>query len=163
MHVCRFTQLCHSNLDVHLMRWTLILIFALFGYSKWFAYEAQALVPLMSNSPLLAWMYPLFGLQGTSYALGVVEWAIALGLIVGAWKPQVSVIAAGASALTFFTTLTLIVTTPGGWENSAGGFPAMGGDTGFLIKDAVLAVGSLVLLKHGVLAASGKTACSIRQ
>lgn len=153
MHECTITRLCHSNIDVQLLRWTLVLIFALFGYAKWFAYEAEALIPLMSNSPLFAWMYPAFGEQGASYALGVVEWATGLGLAIGAWKPRISVIAAAASTVTFCLTLTLIITTPGGWEESAGGFPALGGDTSFLIKDAVLAAASLVLLKQGILAA----------
>ena len=152
MHGCNLTRLTHSSIDLHLLRWTLVLIFALFGYSKWFAYEAAGLVPLMSNSPLFAWMYPVFGEQGASYVLGVAEWAIGLGLAVGAWMPRISVMAAGASTLTFASTLTLVITTPGGWEASAGGFPAMGGATSFLIKDVVLAAASIALLKHGLLA-----------
>ncbi|MNF90583.1 hypothetical protein D3C84_731530 [compost metagenome] len=52
------------------------------------------------------------------------------------------------SAITYLTTLTLILSTPGGWESSAGGFPAMGSSTSFLIKDAVLLAASVVLLKH---------------
>lgn len=137
--------------DIAFMRWTLVLIFALFGYTKWFPYEAQALLPLVGNSPLFAWMYPAFGIQGASYALGVAEWAIGLGLILGAWMPRVGVIAAAASCVTYLTTLTLIFTTPNNWEASAGGFPAMGGATSFLIKDAVLLAGSVLLLKSDLL------------
>ncbi|MRJ19785.1 hypothetical protein FRT60_05405 [Pseudomonas haemolytica] len=29
-------------------------------------YDAQGLVPLISNSPLLSWMHGVFGTQGTS-------------------------------------------------------------------------------------------------
>ncbi|MGV8861514.1 MAG: YkgB family protein [Pseudomonas sp.] len=152
MHGCTLNRLCHSTIDVQLMRWTLVLIFALFGYTKWFPYEAQSLIPLMSNSPLFSWLYPAFGVQGASYALGVAEWAIGLGLVVGAWIPRVSVIAAAASVVTFLTTLTLIMSTPGGWEASAGGFPAMGDATSFLIKDAVLLAASFSVFKHGLIA-----------
>lgn len=156
MHQCLLTRFSRSAIDTQLLRGTLILIFALFGYAKWFPYEAELLVPLISNSPLLAWMYPAFGEQGASYALGITEWAIGLGLLIGIWAPRVSIIAAAVSTITFVTTLTLVITTPGGWEASAGGFPAMAGATSFLIKDAVLAAASLSVLKHDLLAAKAK-------
>ena len=39
----------------------------------------------------------------------------------------------------FLTTLSFLVTTPGVWEPSAGGFPALSGKPGqFLIKDLAL-------------------------
>jgi len=148
-------HLLASDLDIRIMRWVLVLIFAIFGYSKWFPYEAEALIPLVGNSPLLSWMHQLFGIQGASYALGVAEWAIGFGLIIGAWLPRVSVVAAAASCVTYLTTLTLIFTTPNAWEASAGGFPAMGGATSFLIKDAVLLAGSIMLLKSGLLQVAG--------
>lgn len=144
-------QLLASDLDVRIMRWALVLIFAIFGYSKWFPYEAQGLLPLIGNSPLLSWMHQVFGIQGASHALGVAEWTIALGLTLGAWLPRVSVVAAAASCLTYLTTLTLIFTSPNAWQASAGGFPAMGGSTSFLIKDAVLLAGSILLLKSSLL------------
>lgn len=134
--------------EVEFMRWALVFIFLMFGYTKWFDYEAQALIPLISNSPLLSWMYGVFGTQGASYALGAAEWAIGLGLAIGAWSPRIGLIAAAGSFLTYLTTASLLFTTPGGWEASAGGFPAMGGATSFLIKDLVLMAGSLVLFKN---------------
>ncbi|MHC2144895.1 YkgB family protein [Pseudomonas sp. 210_17 TE3656] len=137
-----------SSLDITLLRLSLIVIFIGFGYTKWFAYEAQALIPLIDNSPLLSWMHPAFGIQGASYALGVAEWAIGAALLIGFWQPRWAVAGALGSAITYLTTLTLILSTPGGWESSAGGFPAMGSSTSFLIKDAVLLAASVVLLKH---------------
>jgi len=144
----RYSRFLRQSFEVEFIRWVLVLIFLMFGYTKWFDYEAQALVPLISNSPLLAWMYGVFGTQGASYALGAAEWTIGLGLAVGAWSPRIALIAAAASALTYLTTASLLLTTPGGWEASAGGFPAMGGASSFLIKDLVLLAGSLVLLKN---------------
>jgi len=141
----------NSQVDIKLLRWSLVLIFALFGYAKWFDYEAQGLIPLIGNSPLLSWMHALFGIHGASYALGVAEWSIGLGLALGAWWPRVSVIAAAASVLTYLTTLTLVFSTPEAWEASAGGFPAMGGATSFLVKDLVLMAASVALLKHSLL------------
>ena len=38
------------------------------------AYEAERLVPFISNGPLIWWLYPVFGHAGASYFLGVSEW-----------------------------------------------------------------------------------------
>jgi Protein of unknown function, DUF417 len=46
-------------------------------YQKWFEYEAQALIPYISNGPLISWMYPVFGMRGATWFLGVSEWSIA--------------------------------------------------------------------------------------
>ena len=54
----------NSDLDYHVVRASMVLVFALFGYQKWFAYEAQGLIPFISNGPLISWMYPVFGIQG---------------------------------------------------------------------------------------------------
>lgn len=136
-----------SNWDVALMRLALVVIFAAFGYAKWFDYEAQGLVPLIGNSPLLAWMHDVFGIRGASYALGAAEWSFGLLLLAGFWSRRLGLLGAVGSTLTYLTTLTLIFSTPGAWEASAGGFPAMGGATSFLLKDLVLLAGSILLLK----------------
>ena len=62
------------DLDYHLIRASMVLIFLAFGYQKWFAYEAQVLIPYISNGPLIFWMYPVFGIRGASWFLGVSEW-----------------------------------------------------------------------------------------
>lgn len=146
-------KLLDRQFDIAFLRWSLVLIFALFGYAKWFDYEAQALTPLLTHSPILSWMQVAFGVHGASYALGIAEWTIGFGLIVGAWLPRVSVLASAGSAATYLTTLTLVLSTPGGWEASAGGFPAIGGATPFLLKDLVLLAASVVLLKSSLLRA----------
>jgi Protein of unknown function, DUF417 len=40
-----------KDLDYHLIRASMVLIFLAFGYQKWFAYEAQVLIPYISNGP----------------------------------------------------------------------------------------------------------------
>ena len=64
-----------DNLDYHLVRASMIVIFLFFAYQKWFAYEAQALIPYISNGPLISWMYPVFGVRGATWFLGVSEWS----------------------------------------------------------------------------------------
>ena len=39
------SRLLCNDFEVKIMRWALVLIFVLFGYAKWFPYEAQALIP----------------------------------------------------------------------------------------------------------------------
>jgi uncharacterized membrane protein YkgB len=53
-----------KDLDYHLIRASMVLIFLAFGYQKWFAYEAQVLIPYISNGPLIFWLYPVFGIRG---------------------------------------------------------------------------------------------------
>ena len=51
------SALFKGDLDSHLVRASMVLIFLLFGYQKWFNYEAQGLIPFISNGPLISWMY----------------------------------------------------------------------------------------------------------
>src|SRR3954452_9731135 len=64
-------------------RSSMVIIFAFFGYQKWFDYEAQVLIPYISNGPLISWMYPVFGIRGASWFLGVSEWLFGLLLFLG--------------------------------------------------------------------------------
>jgi uncharacterized membrane protein YkgB len=45
------SRLLQGELDYHLVRASMVLIFLLFGYQKWFEYEAQTLIPFISNGP----------------------------------------------------------------------------------------------------------------
>jgi hypothetical protein len=56
--------LLREDLDYHLVRASMVIIFLFFGYQKWFEYEAQVLIPYISNGPLIFWMYPVFGIRG---------------------------------------------------------------------------------------------------
>ena len=70
--------LLSDDLDYHVVRASMVIMFAFFGYQKWFEYEAQVLIPYISNGPLISWMYPVFGVRGASWFLGVAEWLSAL-------------------------------------------------------------------------------------
>jgi uncharacterized membrane protein YkgB len=142
-----------GDLDLHLVRASMVLIFLLFGYQKWFEYEAQTLVPFISNGPLTAWMYPVFGLRGATYFLGVTEWLTAALMIWGFWNPKPGILGDIFSAGTFVTTISIIPFMPDGW-NAVAGFPAMQGNVAFLMKDVVLLAVSVYLLKQDVTKAS---------
>ena len=147
------SRLLKGALDLHLVRGSMVLIFLLFGYQKWFEYEAQALIPFISNGPLTFWMYPVFGLHGASYFLGVSEWLTAALLIWGFWNPKAGILGAILSVGTFVTTVAIIPFMPDGWD-AAAGFPAMRDNVAFLMKDVVLLAVSVYLLKQDVVRAS---------
>jgi uncharacterized membrane protein YkgB len=146
-----------GDLDLHLVRGSMVAIFLLFGYQKWFEYEAQTLVPFISNGPLTSWMYTVFGLRGATYFLGVSEWLTAALLFWGYWNPKAGVVGAVLSVGTFVTTVTIIPFMPDGW-NADAGFPAMQGNVAFLMKDFVLLAASVYLLKHDAVAVSRSVA-----
>jgi len=138
-----------EDIDYHLIRASMVLIFLLFGYQKWFAYEAEVLIPYISHGPLIFWLYPVFGIQGASWFLGVSEWLIGALLFLGFWDKRLGVLGALGSTGTFIMTVTIIPFMPNGWDPVAG-FPAMAGNVPFLIKDVVLLAASIYLLKQDV-------------
>jgi reactive chlorine resistance protein C len=89
-------------------------------------------------------MYAVFGEAPTSYLLGVVEITTALLLMAAPWFPRAGVVGGAIATLTFLTTTSLLFALPI-WEPVAGGFPALNGVGGFLIKDVALLGISLVV------------------
>lgn len=157
--------LLKEDLDYHLIRAAMVLIFLLFGYQKWFAYEAQVLIPFISNGPLTSWLYPVFGIRGASWFLGVAEWLFGALLFLGFWNKKLGILGALGSCVTFITTVTIIPFIPNGWDPAAG-FPAMAGNVAFLMKDVVLLAVSIYLLKQDVArvwAAAGTETVALRQ
>jgi len=151
------SRLLKGDLDLHLVRGSMVLIFLLFGYQKWFEYEAQTLIPFIGNGPLTFWMYPVFGLHGASWFLGVSEWLTAALLIWGFWNPKAGILGAILSVGTFATTVTIIPFMPDGWD-AAAGFPAMKGNVAFVMKDVVFLAVSVYLLKQDAVRASRSAA-----
>lgn len=134
-----------------LLRWALVVIFLWFGGMKFSAYEAGGIAPFIGNSPVMSWLHTLFGIQGASYVIGVIELSTAAALIVGAFLPLFSALGAAMSAATYIITLTFFASTPGVAEATAGGFPAISAAPGqFLLKDLVLLAASLCLLAASI-------------
>jgi len=142
-----------NDLDYHLMRTSMVIIFLFFGYQKWFQYEAQALIPYISHGPLIFWLYPVFGIRGATYFLGVAEWLFGGLLFLGFWNKKMGILGALGSCFSFIATVTIIPFMPDGWAASAGGFPAMTEKVAFLMKDLVLLAVSFYLLKQDVVRA----------
>jgi len=133
------------------LRWTLAVVFLWFGGMKFTAYEANGIAPFIANSPIMSWMHVLLGVQGASYAIGILELSTAVALIFGAFRPIFSALGAAMSAATYLITLTFFLSTPGVAETTAGGFPAISAVPGqFLLKDLVLLGASVSLLLASV-------------
>jgi uncharacterized membrane protein YkgB len=137
-----------EDLDYHVVRASMVIVYFFFAYQKWFEYEAQVLIPYISHGPLIFWMYPVFGIRGASWFLGAAESSIFVLLLLGFWDKRLGLLGAAGSVVTFVCTVTIIPFMPGGWEASAGGFPAMVGPNAFLMKDVVLLGVSVYLLKQ---------------
>jgi len=122
-----------------LARYGLVVVVAWIGFMKFTAYEAEGISRYVAHSPLMSWVYEFMSHRGFSAVLGVVEITIALLIAVRPLWPRAAVVGSALAVGMFLTTLSFLATTPGVWEPSAGGFPALSGAPGqFLLKDLVL-------------------------
>ena len=123
-----------------LTRYGLVVVVGWIGLMKFTGYEAEGIRPFVANSPLMSWVYSPLSVRG---------------LLGPAWRrrghrsrcssllrpllPRVSAFGSALAVGMFLTTLSFLVTTPGVWEPSLGGFPALSAVPGqFLIKDLTL-------------------------
>jgi uncharacterized membrane protein YkgB len=142
----RSTRVAVEGIGQYAIRYSSVLVLVWIGAMKFTAYEAESIRGLVEHSPLMGWLYDVLSVRATSALIGFAELAIA-GLI--AARPVSAGLSAIGSALAvgmFATTLSFLFSTPGVFEESAGGFPALSVVPGqFLLKDAVLlaaAIGS---------------------
>ena len=130
----------------YVLRYSLVFFLLFFGALKWTADEAHAVNPLIVNSPLLSWAHRLFGTQGASEFVGVVELALAGLIALRPWKPQMSAWGSVLAIGMFLVTLSFIFTTP----NVQQTLP-------FLLKDLSL-LGASLWTAGEALAAAGQGA-----
>ncbi|UAJ10974.1 YkgB family protein [Glacieibacterium megasporae] len=117
----------------------LSIVFLWFGGLKFFSFEQQGLVGIISNNPLISWLYTLFGVAGGAIFLGVFE--IASGLLIAGrlLDPRLSAVGSAMGVWSFLLTLSCMFTTPGVIQSGYEGTPALSALPGaFLLKDVVL-------------------------
>jgi uncharacterized membrane protein YkgB len=144
------TGIMKRDFDYKLIRAAMVIIFLWFGYDKWFNVEIRNLVPLISHGPFISWTLPVLGIPGTSVLLGTAEWTFGVLLFVGFWNKKIGILGALGSIITFIGTVSILPFVPGAWDAEAGGFPAMTMVSAFLLKDLVLLVVSIYLLRQDV-------------
>jgi uncharacterized membrane protein YkgB len=124
---------------------------------KFTAYEAEGISGFVSHSPLMSWAYSVFSIRGFSGLLGVTEVVVALLIAARPFSVRAALVGSAAAAGMFLTTLSFLLTTPGVWEASAGGFPALSVVPGqFLVKDFVLLGASVWLFSEAWLSLTAR-------
>jgi uncharacterized membrane protein YkgB len=119
------------NSGTHLLRYGLVFLLLLIGGTKFTQFEAEAIRPLVENSPFLSWMYRVADYRTTSAMIGVIELVIGVLIALRPFARRISGYGSLAAVGMFLTTLSFLFTTPGALEpgNAAGGF---------LMKDLIL-------------------------
>ncbi len=125
-------------IGTQVLRYGLVLVLVLFGISKFTAAEAEAIKPLVSNSPFLSWTYGVLSDQGVSRLIGSVELVTAALIAVRPVSARASAIGSALAVGTFLTTLSFLFTTPGALGAT---HPAHG----FLLKDIVLLAAAIAI------------------
>src|SRR5215213_4776256 len=69
------------------LRWGLVAILLYFGAFKFTAVEAEAIRPLVENSPFMGWLYSVLSVRGVSSLIGSAEIAAALLIALRPWSP----------------------------------------------------------------------------
>ena len=164
-----------DRIGMGLLRLGLVVVLLWIGGLKFADYEADGLVPLVANSPLMSFFYhfpaPEYrhhmnkegevipahhqwneenGTYPLSYGLGVV--IISIGLLIAAYPiaPQVSAVGSFLLILMASTTLSLLVTTPEAWVPAIGsathGFPYLSGTGRLIVKDSIMLGAAVVTL-----------------
>lgn len=83
------------------------------GSYKMTAPGAEGIVPLVSNSPLVWWHFKLFGPYIGSDMIGLTEWTAAILIVAGYVRPKAGIVGGLITTLMFFTTSTMVLSTPG--------------------------------------------------
>src|SRR5262245_35795992 len=137
-------------------RYGLVGVIGWIGLMKFTPVEAEAIRPLTAHSPLMAWASAALGVRPFSNLVGVAEVTIAALIALRPVAARASAVGSALAVGMFATTLSFLLTTPGVWEASLGGFPAISVLPGqFLLKDVVLLGAALLSIGESLVRRSG--------
>lgn len=117
------------------------------GAFKMTAPGAEGIAPLVNNSPLISWNYQLLGVYHGGDLIGITEWIAAVLIFTGLFKPQAGIIGGAIAVLMFFTTSTMLITTPDALIK-VGSFSYMNNLGLFLFKDILNLGASFYLISR---------------
>jgi uncharacterized membrane protein YkgB len=111
---------------------------------------AEGIIPLVSNSPLIWWHFKLFGPYIGSDLIGLTEIIAVVLIITGYWRPKAGIVGGLIASVMFFTTSTMVVTTPGAIISVPGihGMRYMSFLGPFLFKDVISLGVSFYLISY---------------
>jgi reactive chlorine resistance protein C len=121
-----------------IIRYGLITPILWIGAAKFTAGEANSIVPLITNQPLMGWIYEILSVQTVSNMIGVVEIAAAILIALKPRVPRISAIGSGIAIGLFLFTVSFLFTTPGVVDSQTDAIPILTDTGAFLIKDLVL-------------------------
>ncbi len=164
-----------DRFGVSTLRLSLVIVLLWIGGLKFADYEADSIVPLVANSPILHVFYnhpaPEYrrfmnkegelnpdhrkwhetnGTYPFSRGLGCVIVFIGLLIALHPIRPQFGAIGSLLLVFMSLTTLSFLVTTPEAWVPALGdtahGFPYLSGVGRLVIKDAIMLGGAIVIM-----------------
>ena len=115
------------------------------GAYKMTAPGAEGIAPLVEHSPLIWWHFKLFGPYIGSDIIGITEITAAIFYLVGYVKPKAGIVAGLITTVMFFTTSTMLITTPGSLT-AVNGVKYMSFLGLFLFKDVIALGASFYLI-----------------
>jgi len=150
-----------------LLRLGLVIVLLWIGALKFVPYEADSIVPLVANSPIMSFVYhhrvPEYqrymnregelnvahrqwhesnGTYTFARALGVVIVFIGVLIALHPYRPQLAAVGSFLLVFMALTTLSFLITTPEAWVSPFGdtahGFPYLSGAGRLVIKDAIM-------------------------
>ena len=157
-----------------MLRLSLVIVLVWIGGLKFVDYEADGIVPLVANSPIMRFLYhhpdeyrKYMNREGElnpehrawhrengtytfSHGLGVVIVSIGVLIAVYPLAPTLSALGSGVLILMACTTLSFLITTPEVWVPAIGdanhGFPYLSGAGRLIIKDVIMLGAAVVTL-----------------
>lgn len=137
------------TITIAALRWSIVLVFALFGTAKFAGYEAEGVAKIASHYPLFSWMYPIWGTRGASNVIGTIELLTGATIALGAFYPRAGFVGGAMGVFTFCVTLSFSLGAPAFWQQGYGA-PFLGSTGQFLMKDAVLLAACFALAVDGL-------------
>ncbi|MCU0445143.1 MAG: YkgB family protein [Microscillaceae bacterium] len=119
-----------------------VLVLLWIGAFKFTPTEAKAIVPLVSNSPLMSWLYLVGNPQQVSNFIGIFEIITALFFAAYPINYQLGRVGALLSTLIFLATLSFMFTTPNSFQKIDGFWVP----DAFILKDLAFLGLSLMFL-----------------
>jgi uncharacterized membrane protein YkgB len=117
------------------------------GAYKMTAPGAEGIIPLVSHSPLISWHFKLFGPYIGSDLIGLTEIVAAILILAGYLWPKAGIVGGLITTGMFFTTSTMVITTPGS-TISVHGMRYMSNLGLFLFKDVISLGVSIYLISY---------------
>jgi uncharacterized membrane protein YkgB len=137
-----------------MIRYGLVVPIVWIGVAKFTSGEANAIMPLIANQPLMSWVYKIQNIQEVSNVIGVIEITAAVLIASKPFAPRLSAAGSAIAIVLFASTVSFLFTTPAVVDNHSYALPLLTDTGGFLIKDLVLLGASVWTLGDALLAST---------